>query len=449
MSSDNAQLWLSYATKVLPSLGLKPSAKSKVYIAPLSAAGIAAGTNIPPAVTNQGIFVIGDTLLDPTNPMFLPGTSSYSQRLASYLASVQLPGDLSPGTMANLTAAQKAVNEAQLAFNTTQTAAVAAWKAYQDLGIGNNIPFSNWFPSNYPGYGAAKSTLSAATQNLFQAQHAAYGSNADILANDLLRMSSASDVNSPNNMNMPTSTAPASVIADPSKIDLNVIYRPLYSLQGEYADVVDGWMRNFPNSVKNPGTSINFKYAEGANQSWSSLGFTEDQVKISDDFFFFSSSYTKNNQKVTKNLKASDFAEDISLTVTFTGYQVFTVTPGAWNVGDVKTIFPTLSANAPAPLNTPMELVSQVAMAYGVGMVITMSESSMSQLHDYLQTTSTNGGSASIFGWEIGGGAGSTSTSTTTFDKVLKTATSTTITIPAENTGYPVLVAAVAGDSQV
>lgn len=68
MSSNNNELWLVYAVNLVSKLGLTPGPKSKVYIAPLSYAGIAAGKHIPDAITNQGIFTIADTLLDPSSP---------------------------------------------------------------------------------------------------------------------------------------------------------------------------------------------------------------------------------------------------------------------------------------------------------------------------------------------------------------------------------------------
>lgn len=55
--------------------------QSPTFLAPIAAAGIAAGKRIPQEISNQGILVLGDTLPDPTTPVFHPGDGSYFQRV--------------------------------------------------------------------------------------------------------------------------------------------------------------------------------------------------------------------------------------------------------------------------------------------------------------------------------------------------------------------------------
>ena len=86
MSSDqvtkaDADLWLAYGLKLKSTFmqgSLGPD--DRFYLAPLSAAGIAAGKRIDQNITNYGIYNVADSLLSLSSPVFLPTRESYSKR---------------------------------------------------------------------------------------------------------------------------------------------------------------------------------------------------------------------------------------------------------------------------------------------------------------------------------------------------------------------------------
>lgn len=94
-------------------------------------------------------------------------------------------------------------------------------------------------------------------------------------------------------------------------------------------------------------------------------------------------------------------------------------------------------------LNKPVAFVSQAILAYGVGMQVKLSSSAASSIRGYMEKASSTGGSASIFGFNIGlgGSKNTTQTSTTTFDGIKNASSSTGFTIPPSNNAYPTLLA--------
>ena len=101
--------------------------------------------------------------------------------------------------------------------------------------------------------------------------------------------------------------------------------------------------------------------------------------------------------------------------------------------------------DADKSLRDPSAYVTTAFLAYGVGLSISLNSSAASQVHDYISKASSSGGSASIFGFNIGlGGSVETSnTSTVTFDDVKNASSGTTINIPASDNAYPTLLAVV------
>lgn len=81
----DADLWLAYAVKLKDALSEAPSLgpDTRFYISPLSAAGIAAGKKTPNDIKNNGVYSVGDALLDLDQPVFLPTRQSYFQHCQS------------------------------------------------------------------------------------------------------------------------------------------------------------------------------------------------------------------------------------------------------------------------------------------------------------------------------------------------------------------------------
>lgn len=104
-----------------------------------------------------------------------------------------------------------------------------------------------------------------------------------------------------------------------------------------------------------------------------------------------------------------------------------------------------LVSDADEDLKDPKAKVTSAILAYGVGMQVELSSSAYDTINNYLEQAQESGGSASIFGFNIGLGDSDNlnQTSTVTFDDVKNASSGTTITIPASNNSYPTLLAVV------
>lgn len=81
----DAELWHAYLRAISDYFPFseKPDGY-RIYTAPLTSFGVTIGRAIDPAIINNDLFRLGDLLLPPDSPVFLPRLS-YSQRLRRYL----------------------------------------------------------------------------------------------------------------------------------------------------------------------------------------------------------------------------------------------------------------------------------------------------------------------------------------------------------------------------
>ena len=102
-----------------------------------------------------------------------------------------------------------------------------------------------------------------------------------------------------------------------------------------------------------------------------------------------------------------------------------------------------LTTFRPNNLRKPAAYVNQALLAYGVGMEVNMSANTSKTINDWISKASKSGGYATVFGYNIGlgGDAASTQSSTSTWNEVTKASSSTTLKIPADDNGYPTLLA--------
>ncbi|KAK7402435.1 hypothetical protein QQX98_011824 [Neonectria punicea] len=441
----DANLWLAYGVQLKNAISQSGSIgpNNRFYIAPLSAAGIAAGKKITVAIQNNGVFTAGDTLLDLDQPVFLPSRQSYFQRMVSYANSVDLHADNNAGAQVRYNDAQAKATSAQTYFTNTQIAAIGAYKVEVAAEL-TTLPFSVWVVQNYPQLAAAQNANSAASAVLAAAAAAMDGPMASIVGQYQSNLTVAKSLGLVPGFNMECSTASADQIGAGQAGTANAsFYNPTYQIDAQYAQQVDSWISTFPQNKKSP-QAFTFKASDASKSSWSDLGYSNSSVQVTGSYcIFFSATFTENNTVVTKNLSAEELGSDLEVTITATGLGSFQITPGAkWNPSQLAGM--PIVANADPNLSKPMAFVNQAVLAYGVGMQVNLSSSASSTINNYLQKAKSTGGSASIFGFNIGlgGSASSSQTSTTTFDQVKKASSGTSLVIPPADNAYPTLLAA-------
>ncbi|RSL82843.1 hypothetical protein CEP51_004899 [Fusarium floridanum] len=441
----DANLWLAYGVQLKNALSQSSSvgANNRFYIAPLSAAGIAAGKKIDTAIQNNGVFNAGDTLLDLDQPVFLPSRQSYFKRMISYANSVELHADNNTGAQIRYNDAQAKAQAAQTFYDTTFSAAIGAYTLQVGAKI-TDLPFGVWVVQNYPQLASAQNSLAAAAANLASASAAMSGPMAVIVGQYQAALNAANSLSLNPGFNMECSPASADQIAAGQTGKSNASFtNPTYEITSQYPQLVDSWISTFPQNSKNP-KKFTFKSSDASSSSWSDLGFSNSSVSVTGSYcIFFSATYTENHSVVTKTLSAEDLGSDMEVSVTATDFQAVQVTPGSkWNPSQLSGM--PIVSNADPNLSKPMAFINQVVMAYGVGMQVNLSSSAMKSINTYLQKAQSTGGSASIFGFNIGlgGSASSSQSSTTTFDQVKQASSGTTLVIPPSDNGYPTMLAA-------
>ncbi|KAF4339516.1 hypothetical protein FBEOM_6578 [Fusarium beomiforme] len=439
----DADLWLAYGIKLKNALSQSPTLGSgtRFYIAPLSAAGIAAGRNIDEAIKNNGVYSVGDTLLDLDHPVFLPSRQSYFQRCLSYCGSVDLQSDKNPGAVFRYHSAQEDEKDALKDFTDVKKAALAAYKDDKVAGLITD-PFAVWVIQNYPEYAQAQQKNNSATAACAAAAAEMDGPQAAMVGRYLSALTAADGPVVIDGYTMACSTASADQIgAGQAGTAVGTFAMPAYMTDPQYGGIVDGWIATYPQNKKNPKT-FTFTTSDASKSSWSELGYSESDVEVTDYYCcFFSVTYYEHDETVTKNFSAEEYKSEMEITITATDIGTFKIEPGKWNPGELAGM--PIVDNADPNLKKPMAFIDKAVLAYGVGMTIKLSSSSCSTISNYLEKASSTGGYATLFGFNIGlGGNDSYQTSTTTFDQVKSASSSTTITIPPSDNAYPTLLAA-------
>jgi hypothetical protein len=81
----DAELWHAYLRAISDYFPFSEKHDGyRIYTAPLTSFGVTIGRSVDPAIINNDLFRLGDLLLPPDSPVFLPRLS-YSQRLHRYL----------------------------------------------------------------------------------------------------------------------------------------------------------------------------------------------------------------------------------------------------------------------------------------------------------------------------------------------------------------------------
>ncbi|KAI8269951.1 hypothetical protein K4K58_012854 [Colletotrichum sp. SAR11_239] len=442
VSQADANLWLAYGVKLKNTFAQASTLgdNNRFYIAPLSSAGIAAGKRVNSAITNTGLYAVGDTLLSLDEPVFLPSRQSYFQRCLSYAYNVDLHSDKNVGAQVRYDDARDKAQTAMKYYQDTRAAALSAWTQEKNAEITTDS-FNQWCIQNYPQLAMAQNAMNAATAVAAAASAAMDGPMAGIVGKYQSSLTAADGTSAIPGVTMTCSPASADQISSGQAGTPGAPYeRPAYTISAQYSQLVQSWIGTYAQNSKNPKT-ITFKASDAKSSSWKDLGYSNTNVQVTGSYcIFFSATYTENNTIVTKNVTAEEAGSELEVTITATDFQIFPISPGNWNPGQLAGM--PIVANADPNLSKPMAFVNQAILAYGVGMEVKLSSSATSTINNYMDKAKSSGGSASIFGFNIGlgGAANSTQTSTTTFDQVKNASSGTGFTIPPSDNAYPTLL---------
>jgi len=88
INASDADLWHAYLRAISDYFPFAGSPDGyRIYTAPLTSFGVTIGRAVDTSIVNHDLIRLGDLLLPPDSPIFLPGLS-YSKRLRRYLQAV-------------------------------------------------------------------------------------------------------------------------------------------------------------------------------------------------------------------------------------------------------------------------------------------------------------------------------------------------------------------------
>ncbi|KAL2691269.1 hypothetical protein Neosp_001650 [[Neocosmospora] mangrovei] len=444
MSDENQLFWKAYASAVKDIMvSGSVGENTRVYVAANNTAGISGGKDIPAVCTNWGIYQFADYLLDPENPNWVTNkVTRYSEALNQTLQTLTpgKGGDNSPDAWDRLNKAKERLAIYKKEKDAAYDEAILDFK--RDDNPDKQKSFAQWAQLNATAYLVAVQNWEGAANEVQMRTNAIGGSGSALLAKAMQQAANGQNtLMELNGFNMKASIQ--SVVYDASgkpilPDPLNTQYVPQYSLNVNYAALLDGWVGN----TNQEASTFQVNLSTGENASYKDIGFTEAQGNASFSRFPVFEFYASGGGKVEhSNFDMSSNAKDVSVTITIDHYQTISFQPGAWNV-DVNGLIAKLDAKAPAMFKKVRP--TQMLVARGVSMKITFGGDAKTAFDKDYKKTVQGGGGVRIFGFSIG--ATGSSSEENGSHKDTWDSSSGVLTIKAENVRASANVLAVMGE---
>ena len=291
--------------------------------------------NPDPTIVNYYIHGLGDVV-----PANSPSYSAGGGLLSSYavfLDKINLGAVPNPNLANQLNSATTALNTAQTAFNNVTTQAIAQYTNYKAINSPPFAPFSTWVVQGYPSYITANNQLLGAANTLDSLMVQVYGAGYSVLqqARSKVGINGAQSLISQNAFNMavtsgsiaPPGSQPVVIggTTPPSASALVSSLTPAYSLQAFGAKYAE-WQASSVAGQTSAGATISITSSTATYNLDESGWSTSADASLFGDFFNFGVSGSASGQKTSIDTTSNDF----SLTVNFTGFGSFLITPGGW-----------------------------------------------------------------------------------------------------------------------
>ncbi|RDL35699.1 Uncharacterized protein BP5553_06311 [Venustampulla echinocandica] len=437
------QAWRAYGTFVSQQLTagvpMVPG-KDFIYVTPPNMAAVRGGTPCPDSVTNFDLFALADGLQTVSQPLLDTSGASYIDSLYTYLQSVDLK--TATPTAAQLDKLQSLTNDLSAAQDKFDTESNNAYTKYlaDARAQATHQAFGSWITQRDPLYTSLQRQVKTANTALQNFEQSLYGPQYQALSTQKDKITNqAGDELSPEpGYNMPVYGAGGTynVRINPfqeNQLTDGIIYKPQYSLQGGYEESCDAWI-NYTGSAN---TVYNWNMVNVNGHDWSSLGHSTSVTNkcimpagvrrpkfclrgaanhtarvVGANYFFglISANKAGSTDTTVFNSWTDKFSTAVSLKLTMKGIGVFNIGAGYWDVGNVRSTYPSI---LPAPygkdtLNQKIRL-QRLLVGSEVGLTITVNDSGMyKSIYQFIEDAKKSaGGGFGIFGFHFGGGGSS------------------------------------------
>ncbi|KAI8679325.1 hypothetical protein NCS57_00210200 [Fusarium keratoplasticum] len=427
VNAADAELWHAYLRAISDYFPFSEQPDGyRIYTAPLTSFGVTIGRAVDQSIVNNDIFRLGDLLLPPDSPIFLPRLS-YSQRLRRYLQFVTTPpGRQNADTLARLEKTKEKLTEATNDFIKCRHQAYGAYladPAYIKPPAGasttaeSQVQFNSWAKTFYPSYQLASLHKDAASQEAYEAHLEYYGPQTASLWNDRVQLDHAFVANSLNKpYNMPTSTGQVTldeiVGSGSPPAPLDITYQPRYNIDDKFSEMALSWVLNAKNGNNKPLeiTVRSSSVSPAKPADWNDLGFSKISLAKHDEILARVPLFTAHTHEASTptnqpNLQVGleDKRTSVEVTIQASDAAVFTLGPDqSWDIPDMTTRYPRLRAEAPGDLYQPLVLVTHVFLGYQVSVTMTLDENTFEKIDQGINKCQDHGGTASLFGLSVG-----------------------------------------------
>ncbi|CAG7565814.1 unnamed protein product [Fusarium equiseti] len=340
VKAADAALWHAYLRAISDYFPFSEEPDGyRIYTAPLTSFGVTIGKAVDPSIVNNDLFRLGDLLLPPDSPIFLPRLS-YSKRLRRYLEAVATPpGRQDAASLARLETAKERLDNATTEFIRCRLEAYAAYLSdplYKQVQIATSAPtspqvsFESWAKTFYPAYQLAELRKDATSQEAFDAHLDYYGAQTASLWKDKMQLEQAFQgqlLNMP--YNMPTCTSQVTrdaIVGTVTQLpSLDITYQPRYNIDTKFSEEALNWVLNAENKKNNP-VVITFdsrSSSESGNDSvnWNDLGFSKVSLSKHDEILARVPLFTAHTHDLPASTKRPNYQvglddEKTSVTVT-------------------------------------------------------------------------------------------------------------------------------------
>ncbi|KAI1122869.1 hypothetical protein F5Y10DRAFT_253008 [Nemania abortiva] len=368
-----------------------------------------AGRGVPEPVTNDAMYVIGNSLLTEDNVWYTPSrVAGYIEEQQTYLNHVVLNCDSSADKLSALATAKKDMDDNARDFRKTNAAARKEWRKSQKDESSN---FNAYILQSYPELPSARDRMQSSA-NAYNTQYAAvYGRSAaqlniyrnrlnTILANLMLPGYTMQAIANHSLFSLESyiDDLRAGNPSTATPVTAGVIDVASYRYDPAYADTLDQWNRDFPTSGYNH--MVEFTSDTGNNARYQSKNERSIEAEASFGLFcWLRIKYTDNEE--WSNSTATSKKGRLTVKFETKHQQVFTIAPGNWDVPGYRRLFPNVSDDLPKRAEKTVKPISMIC-ASGVKYTIKFENEARETFDGEYEKVRKASGRLSIFGIDVG-----------------------------------------------
>ncbi|KAL9093884.1 MAG: hypothetical protein Q9165_003807 [Trypethelium subeluteriae] len=426
----NELFWLTYGQAIKDKAGANLGSEGVFFLATEAQKGPPAGDDVPDEYTYQGLFDIGNNLLDTNNVFYNPSAlHGYDEALD--------------------TAALQDQAAAQTFLTTQRKKAFDQFNEEKAMGLIPNPDFYDYVQAGkVPNYVAAQKNLDNISQTIEQIQNLQAGPMSGALKTDKANLAKGRNEDKDYagyNMHgaMGNILSPAELVRkfqSGEKIAPPVFQRILAYNAPEYKQAVQAAMKKALTNFTPPNS---YEFQIDLGKSTSDFNFGQTKIGGTVDISYggwFSFSAGADHESSSETLDTEDESSQVVVKLVYDTIQRIPITPGSWNA-DVSKY--KLRDDAPKNCKT-LARVTDLVIATYLGYEITVGDKTASTIDTKMkETTSANGG-IKVLGIPIGlSAAGSHSEEENTHTATWDNANKTLKILPTSDIGYATIVGVV------